>query len=266
MTARPLTLTKHHGLGNDFLVLLDLDADTDVDGDLARAVCDRTTGVGADGLIRARPGPDGADVTMELWNSDGSTAELSGNGLRCLGQALVLADVTGAELTVATARGSHALRVSATDRPGLHDVVADMGAVELEGRAGDWLLPGVVDAAFARIENPHLVLLAPEPGTAPDLDEVGRAANEAVDGGINVEIIRVSGDDLVLAVFERGAGRTQACGTGACAAAAVAHDWGLVGTEVIVRMPGGAARIGLGDSVSLAGPIVAVARVEYPWP
>ncbi len=81
-----------------------------------------------------------------------------------------------------------------------------------------------------------------------------------------MEIIRVSGDDLVLAVFERGAGRTQACGTGACAAAAVAHDWGLVDTEVIVRMPGGDARIGLGDSVFLAGPIVAVARVEYPWP
>jgi len=262
----PLHLTKHHGLGNDFLVLLDMDTDLDAGPDLARAVCNRTTGVGADGLIRARPGTDGADVAMELWNSDGSSAELSGNGLRCLGQALVMADVAGGELTVATASGTHALRVSQTDRDGVHEVVADMGPVEIEGRANDWLLPGVVDAAFARIENPHLVLLAPEPGTAPDLDDVGSAANDAVDGGINVEMIRVSGADLVLDVFERGAGRTQACGTGACAAAAVAHDWGLVGTEVVVRMPGGAARIGLGDSVSLAGPIVAVARVEYPWP
>jgi diaminopimelate epimerase len=67
-------------------------------------------------------------------------------------------------------------------------------------------------------------------------------------------------------VFERGAGRTQACGTGACAAAAVARDWGLVGDHVTVRMPGGVARVGLAHTVSLAGPIVAVARVEYPWP
>ena len=91
-------------------------------------------------------------------------------------------------------------------------------------------------------------------------------ANAAVAGGVNVEIIRVSGDDLVLDVFERGAGRTQACGTGACAAAAVANDWGLVGTDLKVRMPGGIARIGLGETVTLAGPVNAVAKVEYPWP
>jgi diaminopimelate epimerase len=262
----PFTLTKHHGLGNDFLVLLDLDATATAGPDLARAVCDRTRGIGADGLIRARPDAHGADVAMELWNSDGSRAELSGNGLRCLAQALVLAGVTGPALTVATARGVHALTVTGTEQPGVHEVAADMGPVDLEGEATDWLLPGVADAAFARIENPHLVLLVPEPRTAPDLEEVGRAANDAVRGGINVEIIGVRGDDLVLEVFERGAGRTQACGTGACAAAAVARDWGLVGERVTVHMPGGDARIGLGDSVTLAGPIVAVARLEYPWP
>jgi diaminopimelate epimerase len=260
-----LPLTKHHGLGNDFLVLLDLSASLDAGPDVARAVCDRTTGVGADGLIRARP-DDEADIRMELWNSDGSTAELSGNGLRCLAQALVIAGVTDDELTVATARGTHAIRVTPTEQAGVHDVVAEMGQVDLEGRAAVWLLPGVTDAAFARIENPHLVLLTPEPSTAPDLDEVGEKANAQVDGGVNVEMIRVAGDDLILDVFERGAGRTQACGTGACAAAAVAHDWGLVGDRVTVRMPGGDAQIGLGETVTLAGPIHAVAEVSYPWP
>jgi diaminopimelate epimerase len=260
-----LPLTKHHGLGNDFLVLLDLTASLDAGPDLARAVCDRTTGVGADGLIRARPG-DEADVRMELWNSDGSSAELSGNGLRCLAQALVIAGVTDGSLTVATGRGTHALEVKPTEDDGVHDVVAEMGAVELEGRADDWLVPGVLDAAFARIENPHLVLHAPEPSTAPDLVDHGTKANGEVEGGVNVEVIRVSGEDLVLDVFERGAGITQACGTGACAAAAVAHDWGLVGTQVKVRMPGGVAEIGLGEVVTLAGPVNAVAKVEYPWP
>ncbi len=265
MTAEQLALTKHHGLGNDFLVLLDPDAATDAGPDLARVVCDRTTGVGADGLIRARP-DEGVDARMELWNADGSSAELSGNGLRCLAQALVLADMAARTLTIASARGTHAVEVSATDDPRVHQIVADLGPVELEGRAPDWLLPGVVDAAFARIENPHLVLLAPEPGAAPDIEVVGRDANAAVDGGINVEMIRIAGDDVILDVFERGAGRTQACGTGACAAAAVAHDWGLVGDEVVVRMAGGDARVGLGDTATLAGPIAAVAHVEYPWP
>jgi diaminopimelate epimerase len=260
-----LALTKHHGLGNDFLVLIDLDGAVAVDGDLARAACDRTTGVGADGFIRARR-TDGADVAMELWNADGSTAELSGNGLRCLGQALVLAGVVDADvMTVATAKGRHDLSVEATDDPAVHDVVADMGAVELEGRAGDWVRAGVADAAFARIENPHLVLHVPSPEHGPDLDEIGAEANEVVPGGVNVELIRASGDDLVLTVYERGAGRTQACGTGACAAATVARDWGLVGDQVAVHMPGGTARIGLGDTVTLAGPVVAVARVEWPW-
>jgi diaminopimelate epimerase len=260
-----LPLTKHHGLGNDFLVLLDLTASLDAGPDLARAVCDRTTGVGADGLIRARPDEE-ADVRMELWNSDGSSAELSGNGLRCLAQALVIAGVTGPSLTVATGSGTHALEVKATDEDGVHEVLAEMGPVALEGRADDWLVPGVLDAAFARIENPHLVLHSPEPATAPDLQELGQKANAQVQGGINVEVIRVSGDDLVLDVFERGAGITQACGTGACAAAAVAHDWGLVGADVKVRMPGGVAQIGLGEVVTLAGPVNAVAKVEYPWP
>ena len=260
-----LSLTKHHGLGNDFLIVLDLGAALDAGPDLARAVCDRPTGVGADGLIRARP-DDEADVRMELWNSDGSPAELSGNGLRCLGQALVLAEITGPELTIATARGTHRLSVTPTEDPAVHEVRADMGQVELEGRATEWLVPGVVDAAFARIENPHLVLHSPEPASAPDLDEVGAKANAAVEGGVNVEVIRTSGEDLVLDVFERGAGRTQACGTGACAAVAVAHDWGLVGTDVLVRMPGGVARVGLGEVVTLSGPVNAVAKVEYPWP
>ncbi len=259
-------VTKHHGMGNDFLVLLDLAGTRPVGPDDARAVCHRTTGVGADGLIRVTAADDD-DARMELWNSDGSPAELSGNGLRCVAQALVLAgDVAEPTMTIASAGGSHRVEVSATNDPAVHEVRAELGAVVVEGPAADWLLPGVVQAAFARIENPHLVLLAPEPTTAPDLDEVGEKANAAVDGGINVELVRVAGDELLLDVYERGAGRTQACGTGACAAAAVARDWGLVGDQVAVRMPGGVATVGLGDTVTLAGPIHAVARVEIPWP
>ena len=90
-----LTLSKHHGLGNDFLVLLDLADRTPIDAELARAVCDRRRGVGADGLIRATDCGDGgpagdepvALLSFELRNADGSEAEMSGNGMRCLAQA-----------------------------------------------------------------------------------------------------------------------------------------------------------------------------------
>ncbi|MDP9452440.1 MAG: diaminopimelate epimerase, partial [Actinomycetota bacterium] len=94
-------LSKHHGLGNDFLVLVDVDRNTTVDAATARRLCDRRLGVGADGLIRVVPATsaaatgdagadraDGADVAMELRNADGSVAEMSGNGIRCLAQAV----------------------------------------------------------------------------------------------------------------------------------------------------------------------------------
>src|SRR5919202_530617 len=103
-----LTFTKHHGLGNDFLVLLDLDDRHPVDEELARAVCDRHRGVGADGVIRVTAAPPGrgADVTMHLRNADGSEAEMSGNGIRCLGQAVVDAGVVaGPSVAVATVAG-----------------------------------------------------------------------------------------------------------------------------------------------------------------
>jgi diaminopimelate epimerase len=261
-----MQLTKHHGLGNDFLVLMDYADATPAGSDLARTVCNRTTGIGADGLIRAS-GHDEADARMELWNSDGSPAELSGNGLRCLGQALLLHGVvTDESMTIATAGGLHPVTIKGTEDPHVHDVTADLGSVELEGEAPDWLLPGVVDAAFARLENPHLVLFTPEPSTAPDLDEVGQEANRKVDGGVNVEMIRRARDELIMDVYERGAGRTQACGTGACAAAAVAHSWGVVGRKVVVRMPGGAATVEVGETATLTSPIAAVARLEHPWP
>src|SRR5437016_8463666 len=87
-----LRLTKHHGQGNDFLVLLDPDGRQPLDATTARFLCDRRRGVGADGVIRATlvgPGDDGAALDMELRNADGGIAEMSGNGVRCLAQAAV---------------------------------------------------------------------------------------------------------------------------------------------------------------------------------
>jgi diaminopimelate epimerase len=251
-------LTKHHGLGNDFLVLLDPEGTAAVDAGATRALCDRHRGVGADGLIVVGPGRDGADVTMVLRNADGGRAEMSGNGIRCLGQAVALDRGTDRlDLVVATDAGPRALAVAPGADARTAAVRVDMGVAKVD------LFEG---AAVVDVGNPHLVLPR-EDLAAVDVRTDGPALEALVPGGVNVEWYRRrDGGDLELVVWERGAGATEACGTGACAVAAADAAWhGGTGT-VRVHMPGGAVEVGLGESLSLTGPSVLVASVEVPWP
>lgn len=265
-----LHLSKHHGLGNDFLVLIDLDDVHPVGAAGARGLCDRRLGVGADGLVRVSPppGPEQADVAMTLRNADGSRAEMSGNGIRCLGQAV--ARSRGArtlDLHVATDAGVRRLQV----RPGPDDdpatawVEVDMGPVRPgpPGWKGALDLSMALEATSLDLGNPHLVLLVDDP-TSVDLAALGPASQVAFAEGANVEVIAVAPgqrDALDLLVWERGVGLTLACGTGACAAAHAAHRWGLVGERVHVRMPGGEVTVSLGTTITLAGPATFVADI-----
>ena len=265
--ARTLTLTKHHGLGNDFLVLLDLDGRHRLDAALARALCDRHRGVGADGLIRVGAGFDGAEVTMELFNADGSRAETSGNGLRCLAQAVLDAGVAaGPSLAVLTGAGRRTLTARATADPAVVEVSVDMGPAVV----GPDQPQATADRGMRTVDmgNPHLVLWGPSFATE-DVMGLGPQVQAHHPGGVNVEFVTVGPgpDALTVRVWERGVGETQACGTGACAAAAAAHAWGLVGATVTVHQPGGAATVEVGPaSVVLTGPAQRVARVEVEVP
>ena len=125
-----------------------------------------------------------------------------------------------------------------------------------------------IDARHATVDlgNPHLVIESSDP-TAVDLATRGAWLEQQFDGGVNVEFVAKDGgrpDTIVMRVWERGAGITQACGTGACAAAHAAHTWGLVGERVTVEMPGGAAEVQLGPDIVLTGPAELVAHVEVP--
>jgi len=258
-----VTLTKHHGLGNDFLVLLDLDGTRPVGAELARALCDRHRGVGADGVIRVVRGPDGADVAMELRNADGTVAETSGNGLRCLAQAVLDAGVVaGPNLAVMTGAGLRRLTARRTDDPGVVEVSVEMGPAVV----GPDQPQATADRGMRTVDmgNPHLVLWGPCFVTD---DVVGLGAQVQVHhpGGVNVEFVTPGPgpDELTVRIWERGVGETQACGTGACAAAAAAHEWGLVGPSVTVHQPGGDAFVELRPgSVVLTGPAERIARVE----
>ncbi|MDQ3679678.1 MAG: diaminopimelate epimerase [Actinomycetota bacterium] len=263
----PLHLSKHHALGNDFLVLVDVEGRHGIDAGLARRLCDRHRGVGADGLLRAGPGRDGADVTMEVRNADGGRAETSGNGIRCLAQAVVEAGVVeGPVLSVATAAGVRRLTLGPGDGPGGVVVEVDMGPATL-GPERTVEAPGE-RARPVDMGNPHLVVLGPDPRRA-DLEALGPRLEADHPQGVNVELVTVgpARDELTMRVWERGVGETMACGSGACAAAAATHDWGLVGPRVVVHQPGGAVQVSVGPgTVVLTGPAQHVARIEVDLP
>jgi diaminopimelate epimerase len=268
VTAGVLRLTKHHGLGNDFLVLLEPLPGLD-GAALARRLCERHRGIGADGLIIAHPGTAGADVTMELRNADGTRAEMSGNGIRCFAQALWDAGLSHSPdvLLVATDVGVRGVRLIDAPRPGYLRAAVDMGPVKVVDGAPQYALGSVEAAAFVDAGNPHLVLLDPLVG---DADVAGRGAeiDARFAGGVNVEWMwpGPGPGELTLRVWERGVGETEACGTGSCAAAAASLAWGRTGRRVVVHNPGGDVLVELGDTAVLTGPAARIASVEMPWP
>ena len=261
-----MRLTKHHGLGNDFLVLLDPHGVQPTAADVARAVCDRHRGIGGDGLLRGGPGRDGADISMVLHNADGSRAEMSGNGISCLAQAAVLGGVaSGPVVTVATDAGLRVVRIDPTATARTHRATVDMGAAKVGDDEPEWLDNDIIRATHVDVGNPHLVLHAPDLDPDFDLEARGSAINELVPGGINVELVEAGPGEgeLTMRVFERGVGITEACGTGACAVAAAAHAWGLAPPIVRVQQPGGPADIRVDDTITMTVPVVHVATIEW---
>jgi diaminopimelate epimerase len=271
-----LRLTKHHGTGNDFLVLLtSLDFPV-LSADQVRALCDRHRGIGADGLIVGRPGSDGAALEMLLTNADGTGAEMSGNGIRCLVQAAVMDQmVREGVVEVDTDAGRRSVEFRTVD-PGLGFAEVEMGeALVMADLALDRPPVSLVGehtvsrACSVDVGNPHIVMLQGE--RRPDLEIVGPEIEHSVEGGTNVELVRISKPDAIgggagarisLEVWERGVGITEACGTGACAAAAATRSWGLTGTSVEVESPGGVLLVNLGPrGATLSGPTRFVAEV-----
>jgi diaminopimelate epimerase len=259
-----LRLSKHHGSGNDFLVLLDPDNDWALSGHQVRALCDRHRGIGADGLVRARLEPGTGALSMVLRNADGGEAEMSGNGIRCLVQAAVGAGlVPPGDVQVHTRAGVRTVRYRAGDRPGVGYAGVDMGPALLGDELAVPEVPGARSARRVVVGNPHVVVFG-APVEPDDVVRHGALLDHAVEGGANVEFVwsGPSDGELSMRVWERGVGPTLACGTGACAAVAAVHAWGAVGRRVRVHNPGGPLDVSLVDGgVELAGPTQWVADV-----
>jgi diaminopimelate epimerase len=260
-----LTLTKHHGLGNDFLVVFEPAVD-DLPA-LARRLCERRRGIGADGLLVGMTA-DGYAARMILFNADGSRAEMSGNGIRCFAQAIALR--AGGDLsdqTILTDAGDRVVTIEATADPSTVAARVDMGEVATIAEPDGWAALGCNPdrpVAHLGLGNPHSVV-GVDAVAEVDLHHLGGQVPH-----VNLEIVEPGPepDAVTMRVHERGAGVTQACGTGACAAAFAARSWGLVPAagDVLVHMDGGTAVVSFAPQsprrAVLTGPATHVATIE----
>jgi diaminopimelate epimerase len=260
-----LELTKHHGLGNDFLVVFH--PQVAELGELARRLCDRRRGIGADGLLVGESEP-GFAARMALYNADGSPAEMSGNGIRCFAQALARRRDDLAPQRILTDAGERLVTLYATEDPDVIEAAVDMGAVSVIGEPESWYRVGIDPlrpVTHLSVGNPHAVV-AVDDVLVIDLLDLGEKVPD-----INLEVVEPGPEPhaITMRVHERGAGITQACGTGACASAWAAASWGFVAPgleEIIVHMDGGDAKVRLHypvtGHVTLVGPAVFIGSIR----
>lgn len=256
-----------HGLGNDFLIIRSEDA-VPLDGPLIRRLADRRTGVGFDQLLWLEPARDGdADVFYRIYNRDGREAEQCGNGARCI--ARLIAGDDEREVLLKHVGGMSRALVSR------NEVTVDMGEPEFrpelipfdaesEQQSYELSVDGdIVTLGVVSIGNPHAVMIvdsvedAPVERLGPALETHDRFPNHANIGFMQI----VAPDRVRLRVFERGAGETRACGTGACAAAVVGQHTGKLDERVAVELPGGNLIVrweGSGTPVWLTGEAVTI--------
>ncbi|MEX1177968.1 MAG: diaminopimelate epimerase [Nitriliruptor sp.] len=277
---------KAHGTGNDFVVLPDLDDRLELSADLVRALSDRRTGVGGDGVIRLGAPPSdqpGADVFMDYRNADGAAVEMCGNGVRVTAKLAVdhgfVTPRDGGVVQVATRAGTKAVVVHRDAAGEVEEVSVDMGAPILapedvpfaaddaEALVHDLDVDGtVLPVSVVSMGNPHAVTLVDDVRAAPVTTlgprvEVHPRFPAKVNAGFAEVVDRAT---IRLRVWERGVGETAACGTGACAAVVALQRRDLLDEVVAVHLPGGVLEVrhAPGGTVTMRGPATEVAAVR----
>ena len=264
-----IAFTKLHGLGNDFLLVEAPIGVAPPSTAQWRALADRHAGIGFDqALLLEPPRLPGTAVHYRVFNADGGEVEQSGNGARCVARYLQLHGRVSSDgaVTMGSTGGTVAARVYADGR-----VSVDLGVPAFEPGALPFLAAAAeanyslqlagehIEFGAVSIGNPHAVLRVTAVESAP-VERIGRAlqTHAAFPRQVNVGFMEiVDAAHIRLRVYERGAGETLACGTGACAAVAVGRNLGVLGPEVEVHVPGGRLGVhwaGAGQHVWLTGP------------
>jgi diaminopimelate epimerase len=267
-----IPFTKAHGAKNDFLLTWRSDVPEGLLAghgpalpDVARAICDRHTGIGADGWMLVDP-PENADVdgAIKLYNSDGSEPEISGNGTRCAAAQLVRRGYAAGVARIRTGAGIKTLRL--LERTGLEfQFEMNMGRAEITAnRIQLPLASGSFDATVIWVGNPQCAV------PAENFDFDWRAAGAEIEshprfpGRTNVSFVRaVDPHTIDVRFWERGAGETMSSGTGSTGAAVAAVSWRIAQWPVRVMTPAGPLEIRLADDIYLAGPAQIVGEGEF---
>jgi diaminopimelate epimerase len=252
-----MKLSKWHGLGNDYLLVERAELAAPLTPEHVKRICDYHFGVGSDGILEV-VSADGDLAEVVIWNPDGSTAELSGNGTRIAARWLARRSGAGEVRIVVGPR-----EVVAQMRDGA-DVETEMGAVEVEATETIQVDGEVIELTPVSVGNPHAVIRR-----EPDRTELLRLGPLVETHGrfperTNVQLVRVEGPhDLAVGVWERGAGETLSSGTSAVAASAAAVANGWCESPVEVHLAGGDLRVELeGGRARLTGPAEEICTVE----
>ncbi len=255
MTSIPFT--KAHGAKNDFLLTWRSQAPVENLPDFARAICNRYTGVGADGWMLVDDMP-----SIELYNSDGSKPELSGNGTRCAAAFLIAHGVAGETVSIATGAGPKHLKLLRRQGPE-YWFQMDMGTPVFEE---DRVQVEGLDATLVNVGNPQCAVMV------EDFDFDWRAAGAKIErdqrfqNRTNVSFVRVAGPNAIdVRFWERGAGETNSSGTGSTGAFAAAMKRGLISSPAQVLTPAGPLDLEWNGTILLTGPAEIVAEGKFHY-
>ncbi len=277
-----MRFTKMHGIGNDYVYISTFDQRPPHDPfALARAVSDRHTGIGGDGMIMIMPS-ERADARMRMFNADGSEGEMCGNGVRCVAKYLFDHGIrTNKQLTIETGRGILTLDLE-VEGGRVQRVRVDMGTPILRAAEIPTFLPGdppvdvpievgegTLAVTAVSMGNPHIVTFDPDVSSFP-LESLGPLLehHRAFPRRVNVHVVEVKGPgEVTMRTWERGSGITLACGTGACAVCVAGVLTGRTGRTVLAHLPGGDLELHWpsdGASVFMTGPATEVFSGEWP--
>lgn len=262
MTATPKTIpfVKASACGNDFLIIDGMHAPANM-AKFSQQICDRHDGAGADGVEWLFPAAD-ADVRARLFNADGSEAEISGNGTRCVA-AYLCAEQAKEKVVIRTDAGLKTCTLTSRSEA-QYEFETAMGEPQVGDEFPIKLAFGQVRGIPVSMGNPHFVVFVPEfsPGWQAEAAEIGK--HHDFKHGINVElVVPESSGDIQVRFFERGVGETRSSGTGSCAAAVATIFAGKATSPVKVHAPGGVQHVRWEDEVFLRGTAQLVCRGEY---
>jgi diaminopimelate epimerase len=246
--------------GNDFLIIDGMHAPSDLIA-FARRICDRHNGVGADGVEWLFPAQD-ADIRARLFNADGSEAEISGNGTRCVA-AYLCSEKPREQVTVRTGAGLKNCVLTAHSE-NCFEFETGMGEPQVGDEFSIKVAFGEARGIPVSMGNPHFVVFVDDfaPGWQGDAAEIGK--HHDFKYGINVEFVKVSDpQNLDVRFYERGVGETQSSGTGSCAAAVASIFAKRATSPVRVQAPGGAQTVRWEEQVFLRGPAQIICRGEF---